>query len=114
MGHVGVTARIAREADGIAKDTAIITFGGDDWADTWQTRHQFMSRLGRRGWPVVYSTGALSVWQIGKPAWRTATWRGRIQATDDIMVDHPGRLLPQWPKSRQWNQIGRASCRERV
>ena len=105
MGHVGVTARIAREADGIAKDTAIITFGGDDWADTWQTRHQFMSRLGRRGWPVVYSTGALSVWQIGKPAWRAATWRGRIQATDDIMVDHPGRLLPQWPKSRQWNRL---------
>ena len=105
MSHVGATVRGDPEIAGIAERSAVIGFGVDDWTDTWQTRHQFMSRLGARRWRVVYSTGALSVWQIGKPAWKAAPWRDRIQATDNILVDQPGRLMPRWPSSPRWDRL---------
>ena len=35
-------------------------------------RQQLLSRLAQRGWPVTYSTGALSVWERGSAQWKAA------------------------------------------
>src|SRR3546814_3716920 len=62
-------------------------------------RQHLYTRLARRGWPVVYSTGPQSLWERHSEKWR----RGgllptfdRVEAGDGavVMVDRPGKGLP--------------------
>ena len=66
-------------------------------------RQQLLSRLGRRGWQVVYTTGALSVWDRKSDAWRNAPLFGRQQEMDGVRVDFPGRFPPLWPSHPRYN-----------
>ena len=58
-------------------------------------RQQLLSRLGRRGWPVVYGNGALSIWD--RQSWRAAPVIPKVIETDSVYVQVAGRLLPTWP-----------------
>lgn len=60
-------------------------------------RQQLLSRLARRGWPVVYSTGRLSLWDRRGPQWAQAPRSGRLRRSDGVLVDLPGRLGAAWP-----------------
>lgn len=61
-------------------------------------RQQLLSRLARRGWPLVYSTGALSLWDRETPAWQKAPWLPDMEPHDGVWIDSPGRLTARWPK----------------
>ena len=41
---------------------SVIVFGLNEWNDNWQTRQYISSQLGKRGWSVVYTTGAGDLW----------------------------------------------------
>ncbi|MBF0142370.1 MAG: hypothetical protein HQL59_02795 [Magnetococcales bacterium] len=92
----------------------IIAFAPHSWEDRWLSRQQLLSRLGRRGWPVIYSHGPLSLWDRGKPLWDNAPWIGNLAETDGIRVDRPGRLPPAWPSHPLWDRLAHRLHGERL
>lgn len=79
----------------------IIALGSNDWTRSWMTRQQYLSRLGRRGWHVVYSGGARSVWD--RPADGTSLF-ARVERTDHVDVFKPGRYSLRWPTHPMWDR----------
>jgi len=78
----------------------IIAFAPHPWKESqWMNRQHLLSRLALRGWPVIYSTGALDVWHRNSNKWREADWLGRIEKTDGVLLDYPGRWIPRWQRS---------------
>ncbi len=82
----------------------ILAFAPHPWWNHWLSRQQLLSRLGQRGWKVIYSFGPLNVWHRHTPQWRQASWLGWLEARDHVQVDHPGRLPPLWPKFPAWDR----------
>ncbi len=77
----------------------IIAFAPHPWKESeWMNRQQLLSRLGKRGWPVVYSTGALDIWQRNGEQWQTAPLAGQTEASDHVALFHAGKLFPRWRK----------------
>lgn len=68
-------------------------------------RQQVLSRLAERGWPVVYSHGALSVWDRGALRWEEAGWLGDSESVEGLVLDHPGLLLPRWQRYPLWDRF---------
>lgn len=66
-------------------------------------RQQLLSRLAARGWPVIYSLGALSLWDRAKGRWAKAGWWGGFAQDDGVLLDLPGRLPPRWPSLAAWD-----------
>jgi len=70
-------------------------------------RQHLLSRLARRGWPVVYSDGALSVWDRHTDRWKNA---GLVASSSNIpeapiVIAEPGRLFSRWPKVPAWDRF---------
>ncbi|MBF0448240.1 MAG: glycosyltransferase [Magnetococcales bacterium] len=87
-----------------AKRPPIIAFAPHPWWSHWLSRQQLLTRLGQRGWPIIYSFGPLDFWDRHLPLWQQSPWRGRIQFQDHVWVEHPGRLLPIWSKFPAWDR----------
>jgi len=66
-------------------------------------RHRLLGGLGGRGWTIVYSSGAMSLWDRRKEVWRRAPLLGRVERAGNIFVDRPGKLLPRWPSRALWD-----------
>lgn len=66
-------------------------------------RQQLLSRLGHRGWPIVYSTGALNLWHRGSKEWRAAPLVAHQREMDGVRVDLAGRFLPVWPSRTRYS-----------
>lgn len=86
----------------------IFAFASNEWhTPWWMARQHLFTRLARRGWPVVYSTGPQSLWQRHGEKWR----RGGLLHSSDrvetggepVLVDQPGRFLPLWRRIAPWN-----------
>ncbi|HEY9536454.1 MAG TPA: hypothetical protein VIS03_02585 [Kiloniellaceae bacterium] len=87
----------------------IFAFASNEWhTPWWMARQHLYTRLARRGWPVVYSTGPQSLWERHSEKWR----RGgllptfdRVEAGDGavVMVDRPGKGLPLRNHEGAWN-----------
>ncbi|HIJ85297.1 MAG: glycosyl transferase, group 1 [Magnetococcales bacterium] len=82
----------------------VIAFAPHPWWNHWLSRQQLLSRLGRRGWPVIYSFGPLNIWYRHTPQWRQSPWLGWLEERDHVRVDHPGRLPPLWPRFSHWDR----------
>lgn len=83
----------------------IIAFAPNPWDGRPLNRQQLLSRLARRGWPVIYSTGALWAWQRSTPEWKEAPLRGRFLIRDRVIVDQPGKVVPRWKGIALWDQF---------
>ena len=83
----------------------IVAFDDNLWRGQWMNRQEILSRLGTLGWPVIYSNGALSLWERHLPCWREAGLFSRCAAMDGVTVDHPGRLVPRWPAHQPLDSI---------
>lgn len=87
----------------------IFAFASNEWhTPWWMARQQLFTRLARRGWPVVYSTGPQSLWHRHADKWRRGRFRhsfDRVETDggEPVMVDRPGRSLPLWRRSAAWN-----------
>lgn len=76
----------------------IIAFGHHPWNESqWMNRQHLLSRLGKKGWPIIYSDGALNLWDRKKDVWKNAPIRNSILKQDGIFVAQAGRLFPRWP-----------------
>ncbi|MBF0132824.1 MAG: hypothetical protein HQL75_09600 [Magnetococcales bacterium] len=90
---------------GMSARPPILAFAPHPWWNHWLSRQQLLSRLGKRGWPIIYSFGPLNVWYRHTPQWQQSPWLGWLEERDHVKVDHPGRALPLWPKFHQWDQF---------
>jgi hypothetical protein len=83
----------------------IIAFAPDEWSGRRLNRQHILSRLAARGWPVAYSTGALSVWDRRGSKWAAAGWLGGFEKAEGVLVDRPGRLPPRWQRRPRWDRF---------
>ncbi len=91
---------------------AIYAFATNTWDGPWMNRQQLLSRLARRGWPVIYSTGALSVWDRDSEEWRNAAFTAKQRREDHVQVDVAGRFPPTWPSRKFYDRWAVATyCR---
>ena len=56
-------------------------------------RQQILSRLGRRGWNVVYSYGRHAIWQRHTESFQRLPLLPAFEPSDNVTVDQPGKLL---------------------
>jgi glycosyltransferase involved in cell wall biosynthesis len=75
----------------------IIGFTPNTWAAGWSSRRRILQGLAERGWPTLYSSGPMTVWDIGMPGWREQPWLPAVAHCGHLRVDVPGRLLVSWP-----------------
>ena len=83
----------------------IIAMSLDDWRGPWAGRQQLLSRLARKGWPIVYSNGPLSIWERKTEKWRQAPLLSGSERSDGLHLDRPGRLTPSWSAVPRWNAL---------
>lgn len=82
-----------------------------DWKTPWWIdRHYLMLGLASRGWPVLYSSGPLSYWELDKEHWRDSPVFGRVEGWKsedgvEILLDRPGWALPSWPRLQRYNDF---------
>jgi len=77
----------------------ILAFGVNAFDGYWQTRQHVLSRLAQRGWPVGYTTPAMSRWERNGLRWRDAKWKSTNVCRDGVRIRYPGRvpsLLHRW------------------
>lgn len=80
----------------------IIALSPNDWFGQWVNRQQLLSRLGSKH-SIIYSTGAMYVWERGTLKWNQAGWRSQIVSSDGVLVSRPGRMLLRWPRTSGWD-----------
>ena len=80
----------------------IIAMSLDDWRGPWAGRQQLLARLARKGWPIVYSNGPLSIWERKTEKWRQAPLLSGSERSDGLHLDRPGRLTPSWSAAPRW------------
>jgi len=68
-------------------------------------RQQILSRLAKRGVPVLYSTGQWNVWQRKDADWQQASPFGYIQLSDSVHVDHAPKWLLRFPSHPYIDQL---------
>ena len=83
----------------------IIAFDSNDWFGSMSNRQQLLGRLARRGWPVVYSSGALSLWERNTDRWHQAGLCSTILSDEGVRVYRAGRFPPRWPTWQAWDRI---------
>lgn len=81
----------------------LVALSPNDWDGQWVNRQQLLSRLAGQH-RVVYSNGALAVWERGSKAWKRAHWLGRFDSRDGVELDRPARLAPRWPAQPWWDE----------
>jgi len=98
----------------IARDKTmrIIALAPNDWHGPWMNRQYLLSRLGRTH-SVLYSTGQWRTWDRSTTDFCVAPLLGRFEETDDVVVDHPGRLLLRVPRLPLLDAISRRMAARR-
>ncbi|MBF0193014.1 MAG: hypothetical protein HQL71_00590 [Magnetococcales bacterium] len=86
------------------KHPSIIALAPHAWWNHWLSRQQLLSRMGQRGWPVVYSFGPVNFWERHTKPWSESPWFGRFVERDNVLVDYPARLAPHWPRFPNWDR----------
>ena len=76
----------------------------------WVDRHYLMLGLASRGWPVVFSNGPISVWDIREKNRYPLQFFGRVEAwlsdrNSEILLDRPGLWMLSWPKFLAYNAL---------
>jgi glycosyltransferase involved in cell wall biosynthesis len=83
----------------------IVAFAPNAWRGPRMNRQHILSRLAARGWPVHYSTGALSLWDRRSTRWTNAGWFHGTDSIEGVRVDRPARWLPRWQRHDAWDRL---------
>ena len=86
----------------VVRGIGIVALAPNNWRGQWVNRQHLLTRLGRH-WPVVYSSGAWTVWDRGSDAWRRAPCISRFIDQDNVCLDEPSRWLLRWPRVARWD-----------
>jgi len=79
------------------KKLPIIALAHINWNGRWMNRQHILSRLGERGWPVVYSNGVPYSWHL-KQHLKSSGIKQTIEQTDNVTVLTPGLCIPRNPR----------------
>jgi len=90
-------------ADSGATRPPVIAFSNIVWGGIYNTVEPRLTGLAGRGWPVVHSNGALSLWDRYGSRWAQAALRGRFEMRDGVLLDHTGRWPPRWQTWEAWD-----------
>ena len=78
----------------------IIAFAPHPWDESqWMNRQHLLSRLGRRGWHIVYTNGPLNLWNRYGDSWKKAPFLYGSKIQDHVSLINAGKILPRWPTS---------------
>ncbi len=83
----------------------VVVFSPEPWDGPWTSRHRIATGLAARGWPTLYTSGPLSLWDRHSERWRAARLLGATSPEKGLLVDRPGRLESYWPRSRIWQRM---------
>src|SRR6185436_19092594 len=86
----------------------VYAFASNEWhTPWWMARQHFFTRLSRRGWPVVYSTGPQSIWERHTDKWHHGGFLHRFDIIESgkLVVDRPGKCFPLWRNEGQWRNF---------
>lgn len=67
-------------------------------------RQHLLSRLGRRGWQILYSSGPQNLWNRNSAGFKQAPLLSGFKAADGVTVDIAGKLSSRWPKLGWWDR----------
>jgi len=97
----------ARSTEGLRK-SPIIALSVNRWHAGWSSRQRIVQGLAERDWPTLYSSGAETVWELGKPDWHAQPWVPKVRRDGKLHVDYPGRLLLRWPSKHRLDRVAMA------
>ncbi len=92
----------------------IFAFDANPWSSNWMNRQHILSRLAARGWPVVYSTGPMSVTEVRALGWRNCPIAWRTQIDHNVALPLPSALLPISTRWVKWNALAYALYARRL
>jgi glycosyltransferase involved in cell wall biosynthesis len=90
---------------GLIVKRPILAFAPNDWDGQRMNRQHLLSGLARRGWQIVYTTGAPHFWARSSEEWRRLPLRGGVVERDGLLVDRPSRLLLRRDTPRAWGRL---------
>ena len=84
----------------------VLALSENPWeTTTGSTVQSLLPRLAARGWPVLHSTGALSIWQRGGPDWSQAGLAARFESIGGVQVERAGKRYLRWPRFPAWDAL---------
>ena len=83
----------------------LFAFDSNSWFSNWMNRQHILSRLGARGWPVVYSSGPMSVSEVRALGLRQCPWRWRTRVDHHVTVPLASGLLATSTSWSRWNAL---------
>ena len=84
----------------------ILALSDHAWESTMgSTVQSMLPRFAARGWKVIHSSGALSVWQRGTRHWSAAGIFSRLEAMNGVRVERVGRMWLRWAKYPAWDDL---------
>lgn len=83
--------------DHVRQRSPIVMYSTTPWNGVWRPRREYAEHLEKLGWPVIYTTGPMSIWDRGSDEWRRANWLGRTEKNKGLTIDHAGRVPFRWP-----------------
>jgi hypothetical protein len=93
-------------ADRDTRVLPVLALSENPWnATTGSTVQSLLPRLAARGWPVLHSAGALSIWQRGSADWSQAGLSGRFESIGGVQVERAGKIYLRWPKAPAWDAL---------
>ena len=92
----------------------VFAFDANPWFSNWMNRQHILSRLAGRGWPVVYSTGPMSVTEVRAVGLRKCPLLWRTCVDHDVVIPSRGAVLPLSTRWVKWNALAYALYARRL
>jgi hypothetical protein len=84
----------------------VLALSENPWeTTTGSTVQSLLPRLAGRGWPVLHSAGALSLWQRGTSDWSQAGIASRFESIGGVQVERAGKRFLRWPRVPAWDAL---------
>ena len=98
----------------LAMKPRVFAFDANPWFSNWMNRQHILSRLAARGWPVVYSTGPMSVTELRELGWSQCPIAWRTRFDHEVAIPLPAALLPISTRWVKWNAMAYALYARRL
>ncbi len=92
----------------------IFAFGMNAWSTVWADRQFILATLAKRGWPVVYTSGALRIWERESVLWTKSSLTSRFTMNDGVLTCQAGRIPPRWQRFKSWDKTVMAYHRRQL
>jgi glycosyltransferase involved in cell wall biosynthesis len=89
-----------------ARTVPVLALSEHTWeASMGSTVQSMLPRLVTRGWTVLHSSGALSLWQRGRSEWSTAGLLSRMDTIGGVRVERAGKIWLRWETYPGWDAL---------